>query len=79
VAEVARQAGSTVAVVRRIVGKVDVEGHRRQQDATAARINAEPLAWSGKVAMWKNETGQSEATFWRVLQRCISLAEEGRE
>ena len=64
-----------MAVVRRVVGKVDVEAARRQQEATARRINAEPLAWSEKVAMWKEQTGQCAVTFWRVLKRCDQPAE----
>jgi hypothetical protein len=69
VAEIARQTGSTVAVVRRIVGKVDQDARRKQQEEIACRIDGEPLGWGEKVARWKSETGQSEATFWRVLKR----------
>jgi hypothetical protein len=68
-AEIARQTGSTVAVVRRIVGKVDQEARRKQQAEVAQRIDGEPLGWGEKVARWGAETGQSEVTFWRVLKR----------
>ena len=68
-AEIARRTGSTVAVVRRIVGKVDQEARRMKQEETARRIDGEPLGWGEKVARWKAETGQSEVTFWRVLKR----------
>ena len=71
-AEVARQAGSTEVVVRRVVGKVDRAAIRTQQERVARQIEAEPLAWSGKVALWKERMGQSEATFWRVLKRCVT-------
>lgn len=74
-AEIAKQTGTTVAVVRRLVGKVDRVAICRQQDTTARRIDAEPLRWCEKVAMWKEQTGQSEATFWRVLRRCDQPAE----
>jgi hypothetical protein len=67
--KIAEQTGSTVAVVRRIVGKVDQEARRERQEAIAGRIDAEPLAWDEKVARWRAETGQCEATFWRVLKR----------
>jgi hypothetical protein len=73
VAEIARQTDTTPAVVRRVVGKLDPEAvaeRRRLQEETARRINAEPLSWSEKAKSWTAETGQSEATFWRVLKRC---------
>jgi hypothetical protein len=78
VAEIARKTGATVATVRRIVGKLDpAEKERRQkeQEAAAARINAGPGSWSQKVKQWKAETGQSDATFFRVLERLRSAAE----
>jgi hypothetical protein len=68
-AEVARQAGSTVNVVRRVVGRLDKAAIRAQQEETAREIDSQSLPWSGKVALWKERTGQSEVTFWRVLQR----------
>jgi hypothetical protein len=68
-AEVAERAGTTVAIVRRVAGKLDREAIRRHQEETAQRIDAEDLTWGEKVAKWQEETGQSEATFWRVLQR----------
>jgi hypothetical protein len=66
---VAERAGTTVSKVRRIVGKLDQAGQRRQQEETARAIDALPVAWGEKVKRWKEQTGQSEATFWRVLQR----------
>jgi hypothetical protein len=71
-AEVARQAGSTVNVVRRVVGKLDQAAIRAQQEEIAREIDRHPLPWSGKVALWKERTGQSGATFWRVLRRCVT-------
>jgi hypothetical protein len=68
-AEVAERAGTTVAKVRRIVGKVDTEGQRRRQEEIARAIDGEPLTWGEKVARWKHQTGRSGATFWRVLRR----------
>ena len=78
VAEIARKTGTTVSAVRRIVGKLDPaqkERRRKEQDAIAARINAGPGSWSQKVKRWKAETGQSEATLFRVLERLSSAAE----
>ena len=72
VAEIARRTGATVSEVRRIVGKLnpaEKERRRKEQDATAARINAGPGRWSEKVRQWEAETGQSGATLWRVLHR----------
>jgi len=72
VAEIARRTGTTVSEVRRIVGKInpaEKERRRKEQDATAARINAGPGPWSEKVRQWEAETGQSGATLWRVLHR----------
>lgn len=71
-AKIAQQTGSTPAVVRRIVGKVDQEAHRKEQEEVARRINAEDLPWGQKAARWKAETGQSEVTLWRVLKRLTS-------
>jgi hypothetical protein len=73
VADIARRTGETVATVRRIVGKLDPEAvadRRRLQEETVRRIDAEPMSWSKKVKRWMSETGQSGATFWRVLKRC---------
>jgi hypothetical protein len=47
-------------------------GRRRVQEATARSIDAEPLPWSEKVKRWTEQTGQSKATFWRVLKRLKS-------
>jgi hypothetical protein len=78
VAEIARKTGATIATVRRIVGKLgpaEKERHRKEQEEIATRINAGPGAWSRKVKQWKAETGQSEATLFRVLERLRSAAE----
>lgn len=72
VAKIAHLTGSTTAVVRRIVGKLDQVARRKRQEAAARRINAEDLSWGEKAARWKAETGQSEATLWRVLNRLTS-------
>ena len=67
--------------VRQIVGNLDPaekERRRKEQEATAARINARTEPWAEKVRRWKAETGQSEATFWRVLHRPGRTAAEGR-
>ena len=75
VAEIARRTETNAAVVRRIVGKLDpgeVMERKRLQEETARRIDAEPLTWSEKAERWTAETGQSSATFWRVLKRCGS-------
>jgi hypothetical protein len=78
VAKIAKQTGTTAAVVRRIVGKLDPAAKERrgkEQEATAARINARSEPWPEKVRRWKAETGQSEATLFRVLERLRSAAE----
>src|SRR5262249_46295309 len=69
-AEIADRTGATMSVVRRLVGKVDRSSSRNEQEEMARQIDQEPLPWHEKVARWKEKTGQSEATFWRVLQRC---------
>jgi hypothetical protein len=73
-ADVAQASGATVAVVRRVCGKLDaaVEAARRLQEQIARRIDAEPICWAEKVVRWVAETGQSGATLWRVLKRCGS-------
>ncbi len=58
-----------MGVVRRVVGKLDRAAIRQRQEEVARRINAEPLTWSEKVARWNAETGLSEATLCRALQR----------
>jgi hypothetical protein len=81
VARIARQTGTSPAVVRRIVGKLDpAEKERRtkEQEATATRINAGPGSWSEKVKQWEAATGQSEVTFWRVLHRPRRTDTDGR-
>ena len=70
--DIAKRTGSTVAVVRRIVGKVDPEAERerrRQLDAIALRIDAEPLTFNEKAERWKAETGKCAVTFWRTVKR----------
>ena len=72
VAEIARRTGATVAEVRRIVGKLDPvekERRRKEQEATAARINARSESWPEKVRRWTAETGQSETTLFRIIKR----------
>jgi len=68
-AEVAERAGTTVAKVRRLVPKVDKAAQCRQQEETARAIDALPLTWGEKAKRWKEQTGQSGTTLWRVLQR----------
>jgi hypothetical protein len=61
-----------VSEVRRIVGKLDPaerERRRKEQEATASRINAGTGSWSEKVKRWEAETGQSEATLFRIIKR----------
>lgn len=61
-----------MAQVRRTVGKLDPadkERRRKEQEATAARIDARPEPWAEKVRRWTAETGQSEVTFFRVVKR----------
>jgi hypothetical protein len=61
-----------VSEVRRIVGKLDPadkERRRKEQEATAARINARSETWPEKVQRWKTETGQSGATLFRIIKR----------
>ena len=58
--------------VRRIVGKLDPaekDRRRREQEATAARINSGSEPWAEKVGRWKAETGQSGATLFRIIKR----------
>jgi hypothetical protein len=72
-AKVAKQAETTPAVVRRVVGKLDPqveEARRKAQMEVARRIDAQPLPWSEKAKLWTEETGQSGTTFWRVLKGC---------
>ena len=67
--EIARQAGTTVPVVRRIVGKLDRTPVRQRQDDAARKVHALGGTWSEQVAAWKAETGRCEVTYWRVLKR----------
>lgn len=73
--EVAKQTGTTVAVVRRLVPPVDTAGHRREQEEKARTIDALPLTWCEKAERWMEETGTSGTTFWRVCQRLKTMAE----
>ena len=62
-----------MGVVRRIVGKLDpaeVQAARQRQMETARRIGRMPISWPEKIALWKEQTGQCSATFWRVLKKC---------
>lgn len=65
----AKESGSTVSVVRRIVGKQDRKAIDLKTLETAQRINALPLDWRGKAEAWKTATQTSETTFWRALKR----------
>jgi ribosomal protein S18 acetylase RimI-like enzyme len=69
-ADIAEHTGVTVTIVRRVVGKLDHAARRKEQEGIARQIDSEPVAWHEKVGRWKQQTGQSEATFWRVLKRC---------
>ncbi len=67
---IADATGTTVAIVRKIVGTTDGgKAKLKEQEATARRIEAEGGTWTEKVKKWKKATGKSEATFWRVLRR----------
>jgi hypothetical protein len=72
VADIARRTGATVSEVRRIVGRLnpaEKERRRKDQEATAARINSRSEPWAEKVRRWKAETGQSGATLFRIIKR----------
>ena len=69
VADIARRTASSESRVRRIVGKLNHASVRAKQEEIAAKIGAEPVRWSEKIERWRSETGQSEATLWRVLKR----------
>jgi hypothetical protein len=77
-AEVANRTETTIRRVRRLVGKVDQAAARQRQEDVARSIDAEDLTWGEKVKKWKEQTGQSEATFWRVLQRIKGTTKERR-
>jgi hypothetical protein len=75
VSKVAEATGTTPAVVRRLVGRVDkaiTNQRRREQEETAKKIDAGGGTWAEKVAEWTAATGQTGVTFWRVLKRCRS-------
>ncbi len=69
-AEIAQATETTVAVVRRIVGPADRAGSARRQEEVALGIDGLDLPWKEKVARWREQTEQSETTFWRALKRC---------
>ena len=68
-AEIARQSGTTVPIVRRIVGKLDRTAQRQKQDDAARKVHALGGSWSEQAAAWKAETGQCEVTYWQVFKR----------
>ena len=68
-AEVAERAGTTASKVRRLVPRIDKAGLYRQQEETARTIDALPLTWTEKAERWKEATGTSGTTFWRVCER----------
>jgi hypothetical protein len=70
--KVAEQAGVSESVVRRVVGRVDREARQREQEEIAGKIDSQALSWPEKVARWREQTGQSETTFWRALKRSRS-------
>jgi hypothetical protein len=73
VSKIADLTGTPQGVVRRIVGKLDpaeVQEARQRQMDTARRIDRMPISWPEKIALWKEQTGQSSATLWRVLKKC---------
>jgi hypothetical protein len=72
VGEIAPRTGATVSEVGQIVGRLDPaekERHRKEQEATADRINARSEPWAAKVWRWTAETGQSGAMSFRVIKR----------
>jgi hypothetical protein len=52
-----------------VVGGVDREAKKWEQAEIAGQIDSQALSWPEKVAPWKEQTGQSETTFWRALKR----------
>lgn len=79
-AEIANRTGVSVSQVRRIVGKLDPtekESRRKKQEEMAERINARSEPWPEKVKRWRSETGQSEATLFRVIKRIGERRAEG--
>jgi hypothetical protein len=63
--KVAEEAGVSVSVVSRVVGKLGTK--QQDQQEIALQIDQEPVSWHEKVERWKQQTGMSETTFWRVL------------
>lgn len=68
-AEIARQAGTTIPIVRRVVGKLGRTPQRQNQEEVARRVHALGGPWSEQAAAWEAATGQCEVTYWRVLKR----------
>ena len=68
-ADIARQAGATVPVVRRVVGKFNRTIQRQRQEEAARTIASRGVPGPDQVAAWHAETGQCEVTNWRVLKR----------
>ncbi len=72
VSKIAKLTGTADGVVRRIVGKLDpteVQKARQRQIDQARQIDSLPISWPEKIARWKEQTGQSSATLWRVLKK----------
>ena len=57
-AEIARQAGTTIPIVRRVVGKPDSTPQLQRQEDIARRIHALGIPWSEQVTAWQAETGR---------------------
>src|SRR5262249_42726068 len=74
--EVARQTGTTVNRVRRLVPRLDRDGLRRQQEETARTIDALPIAWTEKARRGKEATGTSGTTCGGVCERMKKKASE---
>ena len=68
-AGIAQQSGTTVPIVRRVVGTLDRTLGRKKQDDVARKVHALGGSWSERAAAWRAETGQCEVTYWRVLKR----------
>ena len=62
-AEIARQAGTTIPVVRRVVSKLVRTPRLRRQEEAARRIHALGVPWPDQVAAWHAETGQCGVTY----------------
>ena len=62
-AEIARQAGTTIPIVRRVVSKLVRTPRLRRQEEAARRIHALGVPWPDQVAAWHAETGQCGVTY----------------